>query len=221
MITIGNPSSAARNNNSDDDRAPVCHERFLDLLPGIRHHALVRFRNLESEAREEAVQAALGMAWVIFRRLVTLGRAELAYAGPLARYAVARVRDGRNVGPCPSSKDIMSKWCRRRYGVQIESLDHVADHDGEWREIVVEDRRAGPADIAAARLDMAAWLGLLPRRHRQIAQVLAWGETTSAAAKIFHISPGRVSQMRRELYEAWCRFQGESVTDPLPISARE
>jgi hypothetical protein len=209
MIAIGKPSSAARRQCSGKDRDPDFHERFLDLLPGIRRRALVSFRDLNSEAREEAVQAAVGLAWANFRRLVALGRAELAFAGPLARYAVARVRDGRGIGTRRNMRDVTSLLCQHRRGLQIESLDQLADHDGQWREMVVEDRRAGPAEIAAARIDLAAWLRLLPRRDRVIAKVLASGETTRATAKLFHISPGRVSQIRRELYEAWCHFQGE------------
>jgi DNA-binding CsgD family transcriptional regulator len=42
-----------------------------------------------------------------------------------------------------------------------------------------------------------------------LAEKLATGETTSTVARIFGISRGRVSQLRRELYDAWRMFQGE------------
>ena len=76
-------------------------------------------------------------------------------------------------------------------------------------EVLVEDRRAGPADTAVVRIDFAAWLQLLPRRLRNIATFLANGETTTTAAKRFRVSAGRVSQLRRELFLAWHRFQGD------------
>ena len=219
MIAIANTPSPAHRTCAGKDQARDSHERFLHLLPAIRRHALVSFRDLDSEAREDAVQAAVGIAWANFRRLVALGRTELVYAGPLARYAVSRVRDGRGIGTRRNIRDITSSCCQRRRGLQIESLDQLVEQDGQWREMVVEDRRAGPAEIAAARLDLAAWLRLLPQRYRVIANVLASGETTCATARLFHISPGRVSQIRRELYEAWCRFQGETCTVPSPNPA--
>jgi DNA-binding NarL/FixJ family response regulator len=75
--------------------------------------------------------------------------------------------------------------------------------------IVVEDRHVGPAEVAATRMDFAAWLRVLPGRLRKIARVLATGETTTTVAKRFHVSQGRISQIRMELKQAWERFQGE------------
>jgi hypothetical protein len=50
---------------------------------------------------------------------------------------------------------------------------------------------------------------LLPHRLRKIATFLANGETTTAAAKRFGVSLGRISQIRKELFLAWHSFQGE------------
>jgi hypothetical protein len=188
------------------DRVLAGHDQFLVLLPVIRRHARRAFRHLGVEAREESVTATLAHAWVAFVRLSELGRAEIAYPSPLATYAVARVREGRSIGNQLNARDVTSIRCRRQYGVQIESLD---DGDYEWREIVVEDRRAGPADIAAVRLDFTAWLNSLSRRDRRMAEILATGETTRLAAARVGLSVGRVSQLRRKLHEAWLRFQGE------------
>jgi hypothetical protein len=78
-------------------------------------------------------------------------------------------------------------------------------------EILVEDNRATPADIARVRIDFADWLKTLPRRTRRIAEVLSTGETTSCVAKRFHVSAGRISQLRRQLYEGWLEFTGEGT----------
>jgi hypothetical protein len=188
------------------DRVVAGHEQFLVLLPAIRRHARRAFRHLGVEAREESVNAAVAHAWAGFVRLCELGRAEMVYPSPLATYAIARVREGRSVGNPLNARDITSTRCRRQYGVQIESLD---DGDDEWREIVVEDRRAGPADIAAVRLDFTAWLNSLSHRDRRMAEILATGESTRLAAGRVGVSVGRVSQLRRKLHAAWQRFQGE------------
>jgi hypothetical protein len=120
----------------------------------------------------------------------------------LARYAILRFQAGRRVGSPLNSRDIGSGACRQRYQVvRKSSLD--------WQEILLEDRHAGPAEIAASRIDVGEWLDALPERTRRVAECLATGETTSAAARMFGLTPGRISQLRRELYQAWLSFQGE------------
>ncbi|MEA1949813.1 MAG: hypothetical protein U9N87_00395, partial [Planctomycetota bacterium] len=80
----------------------------------------------------------------------------------------------------------------------------------------VEDRSATPADVAASRIDFAAWLRSLSGRYRKIATALATGETTAKVAKMFRLSRGRVSQLRRELKESWQVFQGaDAVAKPV------
>lgn len=60
-------------------------------------------------------------------------------------------------------------------------------------------------------MDFECWFRSLPMKRRRIAALLAGGETTKAAARKSRVSPGRVSQVRRELEEAWERFQAERV----------
>jgi DNA-binding NarL/FixJ family response regulator len=98
---------------------------------------------------------------------------------------------------------------RAKARLAVERLDKFDADDGKWKESLVEDRKAGPAETAAARIDVAIWLKSLPHRDRQIAQVLACGETTGTTAKKFKLSDGRVSQLRRELEASWLQFQGE------------
>ena len=74
----------------------------------------------------------------------------------------------------------------------------------------MEDRRAGPAEVAAARLDLAAWYRTLSKRNRKIASALSMGETTRDVARRYALSPGRVSQLRVWLRKHWEQFQGET-----------
>jgi len=53
------------------------------------------------------------------------------------------------------------------------------------------------------------WFDLLKPRMRRLAKFLAAGETTSVAASKFKVSRGRISQLRRELRDAWLKFQNE------------
>jgi FixJ family two-component response regulator len=71
------------------------------------------------------------------------------------------------------------------------------------------DRHCTPAELAASRIDVPAWLSRLKPRDRKIALKLAVGETTSAVARRFRLSEGRVSQLRGEFRNSWEVFQGQ------------
>jgi hypothetical protein len=130
------------------------------------------------------------------------------YATPLANYAIRQVLAGRRVGTRFNVRDVTSLHARLRYRVIVERLDRFERDEGEWREVLVEDRRATPADIAAATIDLSAWFRSLSGRHRRIAKALAMGDTTSEAARRFGLSLARISQFRGELRANWEAFQG-------------
>jgi hypothetical protein len=75
-------------------------------------------------------------------------------------------------------------------------------HGHDWRDIVVEDRRASPADIAAIGIDFSDWLDSVSSRDRRIAEILATGESTKRAACRLGLSIGRLSQVRQKLHQA-------------------
>jgi hypothetical protein len=78
-------------------------------------------------------------------------------------------------------------------------------HDAEeecWREVLVADKTCTPAELAASRIDFPAWLNTLSKRDRKVAMKLAAGETTSRVARMFRLSEGRVSQLRRQFKTA-------------------
>lgn len=195
-------------------RADFWHKGFLLILPAIRSYVRRAFAALPAEQRDEFVQEATVNALVAYRRLVERGKVELAYATPLARYAVAQTRAGRTIGNSLNSYEPLSHYAARKHGFIVVPLEGRHDADCEWQDVLVEDKRSGPAEVAATRLDFAAWLKTLPRRTRRIASTLALGETTQAAARQFGVSRGRISQIRLELQRSWHAFQGEGVTAP-------
>jgi hypothetical protein len=76
-------------------------------------------------------------------------------------------------------------------------------------ELLGESRQATPAELAAIRVDFAAWLSRLSDRHREIALCLAVGEPTGTVAQRFDVSCARISQVRADLAIRWRQFQGE------------
>ena len=188
---------------------PAWHDNFMAILPAIETHAKIAFRRLDAEAREEAIQETVCNACCAYARLVELNKTDLAFPSALARFGVAQVKDGRKVGGKLNCRDVSSDYCQQKKNLLVERLDQFDSEEGAWEEILVEDRRAGPAETAITRIDFSTWLQLLPRRLRKIATFLANGETTKTAARKFGVSPGRISQIRKELFLAWHRFQGE------------
>ncbi len=186
-------------------------EQFLLMLPLIHEQARHAFRTERPERREELIAEVTANCWVAFVRLLDRGLHDIIYASPLVRFAIKQVRDGRRVGAKLNVLDVSSRYCQRAKGFTLERLDVLNDSEDQWREIVIEDKRAGPAETAAARIDIGDWFASLSRKKRRIAKTLAAGETTKKAARKHRVSPGRISQVRRELMDNWQAFQGELV----------
>jgi hypothetical protein len=142
-------------------------------------------------------------------RLCERGKSELAYPSVLARYAVAQYRAGRRVAERMNCCDVLSPYARRMKDIRVESINDCDRDEEPWRKVLVEDRHAGPAEIAATRIDVADWFASLTHRNHKIAEALSDGSTTRDVAKRFRLSAGRISQKRRELLESWQEFQGE------------
>jgi hypothetical protein len=210
MIAISQQADTSCVRFGQSDERPSWQVEFLKFLPAIRRHARVSFRHLDREARAEATQDVIAHALDAFLRLWERGRGELAYPTPLAAYAVRRVRDGRRIGGHRNVRDIASRVCQRRNGIRLDRLDEYDEISGRWKEIIVSDRRATPAEIAAARIDFADWLETLAPQHRRIAELLALGEKTCTVARLVRLSSGRISQVKRELYMHWRAFHGEA-----------
>jgi len=191
--------------------ASACVAKFLALLPTIRDQTRFAFRSEPPERRQDLIAEAIANCWVAFVRLVERGLIDVVYPTPLAQFAIRQVRDGRRVGAKLNARDVSSEHAQRLKRFIVERLDRYDDENGEWQEVVVEDRHVGPAETAAARIDIADWFASLPRKKRHIAATLASGESTKRAARRFRVSPGRISQLRRELHDDWQQYQGEAV----------
>jgi DNA-binding NarL/FixJ family response regulator len=184
-------------------------QRYLELLPAIKRQARYAFRKLTAEARDEAIADVIANTFHSYCRLLDAGKESLAYSTPLARFAIAQYRDGRRVGCENNVRDVCSPFAQAAKRIVVERLDQFDRREGQWRESLIEDRKTGPAETAVARIDIGAWFRSLSRRRRKIAKALARGETTSDVARLFRLTPARISQLRRELLQNWSLFQGE------------
>ena len=196
----------------------VVNEAFEQMLPRIRLMSLHAFRDKNRELRYELAAEVIARAYAAFVRLARQGRGELGYATPLALYSIKQVKSGRRLGSKLNIKDVSSEYAQMNQGITMQRLDRYHQRKELWKEVVVEDKRSGPAEVAATRIDFEAWLATLDRRKRRVAQTLAAGETTGATASKFGVSASRISQLRADLKRGWHVFQGEL---PQPAPARQ
>ena len=198
---------------NDSEDTQFMQQRFLAMLPQIRRQALRAFRSVGAEARAELTQEVIALAFAMFVRLVRRGKAGLAYPTPLADYAIRQVRAGRRVGCRQNVQDIMSPTAHRAAGPTIKLLNALPAQSAGLNLLLCEDRRAGPAETAAARLDVADWFCSLSPRNRRIARALALGEQTNVVAQQFGLTPGRISQLRAWFRNHWEQFQAEAQSE--------
>jgi hypothetical protein len=181
---------------------------FEGLLPAIEQQARRAFRKARPAHREELVADVIARAFALFRRLLERGLDGLIYVSALARFAIRQVLDGRRLGSRQSVRDVLSIAAQRKQGFRVAPLQE--DKDYAWDEILA-DPRANPADVAICRIDFGTWLARLSHLKRHVAERLSAGDTTNEAAQYFRVSPGRISQLRRELRDDWTVFQGQTA----------
>jgi hypothetical protein len=203
---------AALEPNNCRRRTESTHDEFLILLPKICQEGARAFGHLRAEAREELMQELVARSYYLWLRLKQRGKLELAFPTPLARFAIREVRAGRRVGNRQNVNDVLSPYAQRIRQIAIKPLERCEPQSRAWCQLLIEDRRAGPAETAAARIDLEAWFRALPRRKRRIARALAQGESTSETARRFGLTAGRISQLRGWFRAHWERFQGHCAT---------
>lgn len=179
--------------------------RFEALVPVIQCKARFAFRNLPPSEREEAICEVVANTFCAFRRLAELGKIEVAFAGALARFAIAQYRSGRRVGTSLSKGDVLASALRGHGRRDVTSLDR-SDSERDWCETIADDRHWSIPDQAAFRVDFPAWLRSLTRRDRRLVKFLGFGNRTCDAAERFGLTAGRISQLRAEWKSAWEAF---------------
>ena len=185
------------------------NERFLDMLPLIRSQARLAFRRLRPELKDELIAEVIANAFCAFVALVSRGNANIAYATPLANFAIRQVIAGRRVGTKTNCRDVTSVLAQRSGGFSLRALPSESAAPNVWCEILADDTLTPVPDQAAFRMDFPAWLRIQNRRNRELARFLAVGNTATEAAQRFGVSIPRISQLRSELQASWEEFQGE------------
>ena len=64
-------------------------------------------------------------------------KADIAYATPLAKFAIRQYRDGRRLGSKLNVRDVSSEYAQRIKGICLERLDKYDFEEDSWQEIDV------------------------------------------------------------------------------------
>jgi hypothetical protein len=182
---------------------------FLQLLPSLQRYAHFALRGLAGEAQEDGVSEVIANCLCAYRRLSERDELQRAFASVLVRYAVAKYYRGRRLGTVQCSRDVYSTRARKEAGIEIRSLGAPGEQLGGWMECLTDNRRTPVPDQAHFRIEFPRWLRTQTRRNRQIAEQLSMGCSTAEVASRFKVSSGRISQIRRELYDSWRTFTAD------------
>jgi hypothetical protein len=202
----------------------TAQEQFTAALPEIAAAARYYFRRWRPQDRAEAIAETQAAAWHAWHGLVARGQDPVAVGVTGITYNACRyVRNGRRLGTGSCGRGVMDVYHRKAQAacgftiLSVDSGDEISARPttgSHWRQWLAADSRVGPAAIAAFRLDFSVWLEELPKRKRQMAELLALGHETGVVARMLGVSAGAVSQTRTWLEASWRAFQGQ--TDPAP-----
>lgn len=136
--------------------------------------------------REQKICDAQSVAWEFFQ---TAG--PTATPQTIAAFAIRHVASGRQFRE--SSRSITGPNPRRRPKPRRAGFDPSAI----FRE------GANPARVVCFRDLYQVWLETLNDRQRKVVELLANGDRTEEAAAKCGLTPGRISQIRREVERRW------------------
>lgn len=191
----------------------LLHARFVSILPRIQHHGFIYFRHVRCrQKRADCIAEMVALAWKWFIRLAQKGRDACRFPSVLATFAARAVRSGRRLAGQINAKDIMNEQNQQRRGYVVGKLpDHSTLNTNPLNEALIDNTVSPVPDQVQFRLDFPAWLKRHSRRDRKIAVEMAKGEQTKRLAHRFNLSPGRVSQLRRQFQHDWQRFTDDQA----------
>jgi hypothetical protein len=171
--------------------------QFDAMVPDLIRMAAAKFRHLDPDAREEAIQNTLALTWHGYVGLIRQGRGdEPGIAQSILWYAVKQTRAGRTVptGESTRPKDFYAHAKRGRL-----RLEYVELHE------FVSDTTPVP-EAVAFRLDFPAFLDTLSTRHRAVALDLMDGMGTGECAARHMVTSAAISQTRSRIADLYADF---------------
>jgi len=210
------------------------HDTFLTLLPQIERHARMFFRSTRcADKRQDQLAEVIALCWRWCLRLAERGKDVTRFPVVLAHYACRAVKNGRRLTGQERAREVMNPLAQQRHTFRVQSLplamrtaqDHLYGsvdgqraHD-EFEERLHDNTVTPVPDQAAFRIDYPAWLATLTAPERRLIRAMARDERTKDLSQQFAVSPGRISQLRREFHTSWQSFCGETISGQAIVAA--
>ena len=176
----------------------VLQNSFVKYLPVIRRYARFAFRNLDLEKREESISNTVALAWKAWHRLNERDRAnEPGILKAVAWYSIRQTKAGRRIDSAGKPRDPLALRCYGKANFEPFDLNELVG------------KNTSVSDAVSFRVDVPEFLRTLNDRQRNIALDLAAGMTTTDAAAKYGVTPGRISQFRREFKTMFDRHFAE------------
>jgi hypothetical protein len=188
--------------------ARASHAAFLSLLPRIELHGKVYFRDVGSaELQEELIAEMVALCWKWFLCLLKQGKDPHAFPSAICTYAARAVHSGRRLCGQEPAREVLSPLAQARHGFVVASIPDGSALAGDVFAEALRDNTQTPVpEQVSFRLDFPAWRATWSERDRRVIDDLIRGERTGDLARKYGLSPARISQLRREFFEDWCRF---------------
>ena len=184
---------------------------FLAILPRVEQVARCCFRWLRcNDRRQECISETVALCWLWHRRLELKGRDSSTFVIAMAHLAVKAVKSGRRLCGQERANDVMSPVCQHRGGFLVSEFGEKSPALGcAIREALRDNTETPVSDQVQFRVDFPDWRSTLDDRRQRIVDAMMEGRSTSEVAKRFGVTPGRVSQLRREFHDGYAAFCGD------------
>jgi len=181
---------------------------FLALLHHIERHARVYFRHLRCpHTKADAIAECVALCWLWYLRLARKGKNAAAFPTTLASFAARAVRSGRHLCGQLRSRDVLSPLAQQRHHFVVGKLPDFSTLTTNPLEEALTDNTQSPVpEQVCFRCDFPRWRSQYRARDRRVTDDLMRNERTKDVAARHRLSPGRVSQLRRQFYEDWQAF---------------
>jgi hypothetical protein len=149
----------------------------------------------------------VALSWLWCMRLAERGKDVRRFPSALAAFAARAVHAGRRLCGQQKSKDVLSPVAQRRHNFTTSPLPDGSSLGGNVFDEALQDNTQTPvADQVCFRCDFPRWVRTYGDRDRRVIADLMRGERTTDVSNKYGLSPGRVSQMRRQFLRDWERF---------------
>ena len=187
------------------------HTHFLAILPRIEQHGRICFRHERCASKKaDHIAEMIALAWKWYVGLMRRGKDPSTFVSTFADFAAKAVKSGRRLCGHENPKDVLSGRAQQMHNFTVGKLPSFSTMMGtELTEALIDNTLTPPDEQAAFRIDFPVWIHTHSQRHRKLLQDLMHGHQTKDLASKYGMSPGRISQLRREFRDDWDSFCGE------------